>query len=174
MDPAFYDAFLSAEASGLKKQAKTAIEAFVVSFLSSEEKHSWTTQNIEHLTRGDYWHVRHELYVDVVFPSLYADFKDGGEWALKWLAKTQQNLLQSKEQRQLILAYILRQIDRHTRSWPDDIFFEDRSATSDECDTLLRRATFANSITSTGAEDDRIFWFIEQVQTYQRRLQTND
>ena len=174
VDPAFYDAFLSAEASGLKKQAKAAINAFVASFLCMEEKHAWTVENIEPLTDGDYWHVRHELYVGVVFPSLFADYETGGGWGLKWLTKTQQNLLQSKDQWRLMLNYMLHQVEQCTHLWPDEMLYEGHSATSAECETLLRRAALASSIITTGAEDERILWFIEQVQSYQQRLQTDE
>lgn len=95
MTSSHYDAYLGATAKGLKQAATKAVRAFVEEFESPEAKREWTTTFLETHPFGE--KLRHEIYAEVVFPTLNHAYEKNDAWAAYWLAGTTQNLYNAQK-----------------------------------------------------------------------------
>ena len=94
MNISAYVEFVEADRSGRKGAAATAIQAFIGSFESIDEKRAWVVEFSKTFYPGK--KIRHELYAEVVFPVLLRSYRNSEIWGIEWLAATSQNLYRAK------------------------------------------------------------------------------
>ena len=89
-----YAEFVKADRSGRKTAAASAIQAFIGSFESIDEKRAWVVEFLKTFSPGE--KIRHELYAEVVFPVLIQSYRNSEAWGIEWLAATIQNLYRAR------------------------------------------------------------------------------
>lgn len=89
-----YVEFVEADRSGRKSAATTAMQVFIGSFESIDEKRGWVVEFLKTFCPGE--KIRHELYAEVVFPVLLQGYRSSDVWSIEWLAATSQNLYRAR------------------------------------------------------------------------------
>lgn len=89
-----YERFKQLKSSGQKAEAKKALDLFVQSFDSFEERKVFTDWFFQNDFNGE--KVRHELYESILFPVLIEGYCKTDPVSLKRLAETDQNLYQAE------------------------------------------------------------------------------
>lgn len=193
MKPELYQQFVACKNRGDKNAARVAVEAFIASFDSFEEKQAWTR---EFLQRGEYGHVvRHELYESVILPVLLHGYERADAWATFWLARTAGNLynvkavharLNYKSKRSLLLeSYALQPSDDVRRAlleseiewfafsqheWPSGILWGMNGASIEQCDEIMESVAFAQTLDTESRYTDFLTEFAAKVEEYKQRL----
>jgi hypothetical protein len=67
--------------------AKKYIDKFIKSFTSYEEKETFTKAYLSELENKEYRHIRHELFVNIVFPVLINDYNNKNIQSMIWIIK---------------------------------------------------------------------------------------
>ena len=95
MKSALYEEFRSFSAIGDRKRAAKSVRSFIDSFEGVNERGIWVR---EYLEKGDFGHkIRHELYLELVFPELFSGYQRKEPWSLYFLAHTIQNIYGCRE-----------------------------------------------------------------------------
>jgi hypothetical protein len=94
MDETHYREYLSCQAKGLKREAKTAIGRFIASFVDNAERVEWTQHFLASHRYGDA--VRGELYELIIFPVLLEAVRQGSASGYFGMAATHQSLYRAK------------------------------------------------------------------------------
>lgn len=92
MNQDLYEVFKQFQLSGCRAEAKEAVNKFILSFGSSEEKENFTRWFFENDFRGE--KIRHELYSCILFPVLMDGYGKRDPWSMLQLARTEQNIFQ--------------------------------------------------------------------------------
>ena len=193
MKPELYEQFVACKSRGDKNAARLAVQAFVASFDSFEEKQAWTREFLE---RGERGHaVRHELYEGVILPVLLNGYERSDAWATFWLARTAGNLynvkavharLNYKSKRGLLLdSYALQPSDEVRRAlleseiewfafsqheWPRSILWGMNGANVEQCDEITQGVAFARTLDSENVYAEFLTEFAAKVEEYKQRL----
>lgn len=72
-----FEQFLKFEKLGLRKEAKKVVTALVEDVCDDAAKIAWTKSNLHRLPRNKNSRIRHEIFKEIVFPSLKAAFDCG-------------------------------------------------------------------------------------------------
>lgn len=189
-----YHKFVALNTSGRKEEAKAALQEFLASFQTAEEKRAWVHDFLEH---GAYGHrIRHELYEQLVFPVLLDGYNRQEARSLYLLAKTAQNLYAArslhaqigrKTEQQLLrevydltrdeevgqnlLRANLRWFDYCQHEWPAGILYGADGASLSECEEILQEIAFSLTL-ATGVEEAYLQEFESRVQEWKNRLQS--
>ncbi len=195
MDESFFEDFIASQEVGLKQDAKRAIDAFVRSFTSISQKRAWVQKNIETLSFGNRYRIRHELYIGVIFPVLYEGYMRQDAWGKMWLSKTIQNLYnakvlwekieyksdlllareayeldrQSAEIRNCLLEVLMRGFEYCEHEWPSALLCGPNN-TPLECDEVLEEIELARALDSEGQFAGYLWSFEKKVEVYKARL----
>ncbi len=194
MDEERYEQYRTLKASGKKREAKVALDTFIDSFTSRDDKRQWVRT---FLTRGDFGHkIRHEIYERLVFPVLLEGHNRRDAWSTLWLARTYPNLHDSPslhshiaqktewqllreaydiepndEVRACLLQTDLDWFDYCQHEWPAGILYGYDGATFAECEELLSEAAFARTLDIERKHAAFLEEFERKVKQYQQRLQ---
>jgi hypothetical protein len=95
VNAAFFEEYRELKDSGRRPEATAALAKFISSFAGMEEKTVWTRWYLESEQIG--LKIRHELFEQVILPVLVEGYQRRDPWALRWLARTTQNLQHSKD-----------------------------------------------------------------------------
>ena len=87
-----FEQFLKFDALGMRKEAKRAACALVKEVSDSTAKDRWTKSNLSRMPRNGARRVRHEIFKEIVFPSLKAAFDRGEAEASYLFGEYSQNL----------------------------------------------------------------------------------
>ncbi|MDA8708307.1 hypothetical protein N9M10_02935 [Hellea sp.] len=99
MNDKLYTEYENYLALGRKKDAKIAIEKFIQSFMSYDEKKMWVESNILDLVSktNRALRIRHEIFRFLVFPVLLEGYKNKSAEHVRLLNTFRQNLYSDKE-----------------------------------------------------------------------------
>jgi hypothetical protein len=193
MDNALYQKFVALKEIGKKTEANTALEEFIASFHTPEEKQEWAWDFLEH---GEYGHkIRHELYTEVIFPVLLEGYRRNDARSLFFLAKTAQNLYADRsllsqvdnkgeyqllreadaltpteEIRHALLRWDLNWFGHCEHEYPTGILYGSDGATLAECEEILQEVEFARTL-DDGTHATYLQEFEAKVREYRQRLQ---
>lgn len=183
------------QSCGKKAEAKVAINQFIQSFQSFEEKRSFS----EWFFSNDFGKmVRHELYESVIFPVLLDGYRKKEPWSIRMLAKTAQNLYEAKflwEQvehattlgllkeyvklcpndssaRQDLLEEMTRVFRHCEHEWPSGILYGMDGATDDECLELLSAISEARDLDIERKFAAYFDEFETKLKSYRARIKT--
>lgn len=171
MNLELYDRFKMLQSCGKRAEAKDAIDQFILSFETIEEKRSFS----EWFFSNDFdLMVRHELYKSVIFPVLLDGYRKKEPWSIRQLAKTAQNLYKAEflwdqvdhattlgllreyarlcpndsSARQDLLEELIKFFAHCEHEWPAGILYGMNGATNDECLELLSGVAEARELDS--------------------------
>ncbi|GGC65172.1 hypothetical protein [Undibacterium terreum] len=194
MDTSSYSQFLQAKETGRKAEATSALNVFISSFSSLQEREEWARDYLENEYSGH--KVRHEIYQEIIFPVLVEGYRNSNAWCIKWLARTMQNLYQSKmlweqvdgktELQLLELLYSLCPESDETRmdllqrkinwfrfsehEWPAGILYGMHGASDEQCNKILKEVAQAHRLDKEGHYLQYLNQFEEKVREYLKRL----
>ena len=87
MDIEFYNKYLASIKSKDRITAKKHMDKFIKSFANYEEKEAFTKLHLSELENKGYWHIRHELFVNIVFPVLLNGYNNKNIESMIWIIK---------------------------------------------------------------------------------------
>ena len=199
MDTKFFDTYRSLIDAGRKKEAKRAIAEFVRSFENLPEKRSWVRR---YLPTSDFdraggirhvRHIRHELYVGVVFPALLDGYRKQDPSSLLWLARTAANSIsvplsdkqidfkspldllkeahaldkRSTDIQRTLLFCLVSGFEYSEHEWPTAILWGNNGATLEECEEIIDDLALARHLDAEGRFSKYFGSFEEKVRLYQ-------
>jgi hypothetical protein len=193
MNADLYEQFVSLKNLGKKGEAKAALDSFIASFETLEEKRVWVHSFLE---AGDYGHrVRHEIYENLVYPVLLDGYLKGDATSVAWLARTASNLYVIKSPHPLLKhktdfalfkeAYRLEPNERigtdllstlinwfsfSQHEWPAGILYGMDGADIEQCEDILQEIKFARSLDHQRKYEGYLSEFEAKVHEYIKRL----
>lgn len=194
MEFSYYEEFKHALASGRRATASTALQPFIESFGSLEEKARWTRWYLENESYGH--RIRHEIYESIIFPVLRNGYENSDPWCILWLARTAQNFYSSQslwaqidgktgqsllrelvelcpthdEARANLLSNLIESFRYMVHEWPTGILYGCDGATADECLAIVADLDLARRLDSAHLHDDFLEDVSSKVREYQERL----
>ena len=193
MKPQLHEQFVNLKNVGKKEEARRALNAFIASFDSFEEKRVWTKIFLK--TEGYDHKIRYELYEQIVFPVLLDGYEKRDVWSTLWLARTLQNCCSSKklyeqiefksphrlfreaydlepneETRKELLNADINWFSYSQHEWPWGILWGKDGATLDECQNILSVIIFTRSLDTEQIYTSHIDDYENKVQQYIVRL----
>ncbi len=87
--------------TGLKKQAKKSLQQFIESFKNEDEIERWVWEylpTLEENRKCSFIRIRHEIFVNLVYPTLKKGFEKGHYDSILWLGKLTANRYQIRYQ----------------------------------------------------------------------------
>jgi len=199
MNIEYFKKFEKELSAGLKKQAANSVQLFINSFKSEDEIRSWVWEYLPKLEKNTHCCIRHELFVNLVYPTLKKGFEVGHYDSTLWLGKLAQNIYQTKgvfeelgslaemgfyrkcyeldsnriEGKELLLCCLLDWFSYCEHEWPAGILYGNNGATVEQCFEIRQEAEFARSLTVNENEQVFITQFLIKLDQYERDL-TND
>ncbi len=193
MKPELYEQYVTLKNLGQKDEARNALNDFIASFDSFDEKQAWTQHFLE---TGDFGHkVRHELYEQIIFPVLLEGYKRKDVWSILWLVKTSQsrssnekalsqlsespydllkqayNLKPSDEVRRELLQTNINWFAYSQHEWPSGILWDIHGLTLDDSDGILHEIAFTRSLDTENIYAIYLDDYENKVRQYILRLQ---
>jgi len=100
MNADLYEQFVSLKDLGKKAEAKAALDLFIASFETLEDKRVWVYSFLE---AGEYRNsIRHEIYENLVYPVLLDGYLKRDATSVAWWARTTSNLYAIKSPHPLL------------------------------------------------------------------------
>lgn len=188
-----YDKFKRLHILRRDAEAKAAMEEFIGSF-HDDERQAWTRWFLENEPFGH--KIRHELYRDLIFPTLKAAYDLRETWAYRELARTAQNLYSARDlwdqvehktagailrelltldpadraAQQMLLQENLNGLRNAVHEWPTGILFGLDGASLDECEQLLVEVKESTQWTSEQATLEFLCDVESKIRFYMDRL----
>jgi hypothetical protein len=188
-----YEQFVSLKNLGKKAEAKVAIDTFIASFESWEEKQVWVYSFLN--SGGNGCRIRHEIYENLVYPVLLDGYLKGSVASIVWLARTASNLYTIKSPHALLKhktdfalfkeAYELEPSEEigaqllnalldwfhfSQHEWPAGILYGMDGANMEQCEEILQEVEFARSLDIQRRYDGYFSGFEIKVHEYVKRL----
>jgi len=194
MDLILFESFQIALAQGDRQLATIELNAFIGSFVSLDEKASWTRR---YLANGNFGHkIRHELYEQIIFPVLLSGYRESDPWSLRWLERTSQNLYENKriwsqvdwktatqfasdlfaacptdnEARLSLLSHLVEWLRYSIHEWPAGILYGKDGATLDQCQEIFDEVEYTIRLDEERAHAAFLEDFKAKLAEYARRL----
>lgn len=197
MNEELYERFVFLKELGKKVESKAALDLFIASFETWEQKRVWV---YPFLQAGRYGHkVRHEIYENLVYPVLLDGYLKGDATSVSWLARTASNLYAIKSPHSLLEhktdfalfkeAYELEPNERIgadllntllnwfsflQHEWPAGILYGMDGADIEQCEDILQEIKFARSLDYQRNYDGYLSEFEARVHEYVKRLRGRD
>jgi hypothetical protein len=194
MNAALYDQFVVLKSRGNKTEAKSALNAFIASFATLQEKKEWTFAFLEN---ADYGHkIRHETYENIIYPTLLDGYLKNEFNSIFWLAKTIDNLYEIRcphpklgnktdlaifkeafkldptdDIRLHLLDTLLRWFSFSQHEWPAGILYGMDGADMTQCEDILNEVRFARTLDKEGKCNEYFSDFESKIRKYISRLQ---
>jgi hypothetical protein len=194
MNKSLYERFKHLKAQHLRAEAAEAMADFIKSFVSSEEKSSFTHWFFKNDFDGK--KIRHDLYEHVLFPALLEAYNSSDPWAIKVLADTEGNLYEAKPlwaqigyktRLNLLRQYLkLRPNDYSARhgvlseqinsfryceqEWPTTIIYGQNDATEAECKKIAEEINSARELDLEKKYKSYIDEFEYRLDKYRKRF----
>lgn len=192
MKPELYQRYLEHRTAGRKREANDTIRDFIASCEGADDRDAWVRMFLSSGEHGP--RIRHEVYSDLVFPTLIAGYDRGDSWSIVWLARTASNLYAAsslhaqvgyKSERQLLKqayaieptnalrqqllnAYVAEfQYCQH--EWPSGILYGTDSATEADCATLLLDIDYARGL-DDGTHEAMFQEFRKRIVAHRERI----
>ncbi len=194
MNQELYQRFKQLKSRGCKSEARDAMDQFVRSFQSFDEKKAFSDWFF--LNDFDGRKVRHELYESILFPVLIAGYQQADPSSIKRLAETDQNLCQdrslwaqlgNKTKSALLHEYVslcpqysaarhnlleteIKSFRYCEHEWPAGILYGHDGATVSECGELLAAIADFRKLDIERKYTKYIDEFEGKVQSYRERI----
>ena len=196
MNIEYFERFESELELGLKKRAAASIKQFVDSFENDDEIKSWVWSYLPKLEKNRHSCIRHEVFIDLVYPVLKKGYERSDYNSTLWLGKLVQNVYQTKgifeelgsnvemdfyrkcheidpsmeEGNELLLQSILSWLSHCVHEWPSGILYGMDGASIAQCQEIRVEANFAKSLASKERELSFIDDFLVKLTEYELRL----
>lgn len=194
MNQEAYECYKNLKAIRRKNEAAKALDGFIKSFNTFEERKQFTEWFFEHEFNGR--KIAHELYESVLFPVLIEGYRQAEPLCVKRLADTEQNLFQAprlhsqlegRNKRALLRKYLLlspRDFDaRHDlltaeiasfryceHEWPRGILFGSAAATDSECEELVEAIALVKQLDTERNYSEYIHQFEARLKIYREKI----
>jgi hypothetical protein len=100
MNLELYERFVALKDAGRRAEAKPYLDSFIASFETQDEIQKWV---FKFLREGNYGHrIRHEIYENLVYPTLLKGYLERDAESVEWLARTVDSLYQLKSPHPLL------------------------------------------------------------------------
>ncbi|OUS27405.1 hypothetical protein A9Q99_15535 [Gammaproteobacteria bacterium 45_16_T64] len=191
-----YENFEKSLNAGLKKEASKFVAFFVESFEGQDEIESWVWDYLPSLEKNRHSCIRHELFINLVYPTLKNGFESNDFRSTMWLGKLVQNVYQAQdvfeelgslvemdfyrkcydidpansEGNKLLLNSIINWFSHCEHEWPFGILYGNDGATVDQCKDIRAEAEFASSLARNSNDKDFIVQFMDKLVQYEERL----
>ena len=174
MNTEHYHRFLCFQDAGQKKQATKPLRHFIASFEDSKDIEKWVWANLNQLATNTNAHsrIRHEIFCELVYPTLKAGYGADDFTSTLWLAKLSQNLYQApnihqelawvsemallyqchalkptdNEASRLLLKGIVKFLQYSEHEWPSGILYGKDGATLAQCEEIAAEVELALSL----------------------------
>lgn len=192
----YYEKYEKELEAGLKKQATASVKLFVDSFKGEDEIQEWVWSYLLKLEKNRHCCIRHELFINLIYPTLKKGFESEDYDSTLWLGKLVQNVYQTKgvfeelgslvemdfykkcyeidpqnvEGNKLLLDSILNWLSHCEHEWPSGILYGMNGATVEQCGEIREEANFALSLTSEQSDKEFIEQFLFKLNQYEKRL----
>ena len=192
----YYENFSRELEAGLKKQASKSLRQFIDSFNDEADVQQWVWSFLPGLEKNRHSCIRHELFIELVYPVLKRGFLAGDVASTLWLGKLSQNIYQSQglfvelgslferdfyqkayelqpenpEARQLLLNSIMSWLAHCQHEWPDCILHGMGVANAEECEDIRQQANLALSLADEQNDQEYIQGFLDKLTQYQAGL----
>lgn len=191
-----YQNFQKSLDAGIKKQASKHISLFIDSFENKEEIEKWVWENLPLLEKNRHSCIRHELFLNLIYPVLKKGFEENDHKCTFWLGKLSQNVYQTKgifqelgsltemgfyrkcyeidpnntKSNELLVDSILNWLSHCEHEWPSGILYGMDGATLEQCHEIRSEANFASSLTNRAVDIDFIGQFLNKLDLHEERL----
>jgi hypothetical protein len=192
----YYGNFENELEAGLKKQATASVKLFVDSFQGTDEIREWVWSYLPKLEKNRHSCIRHEIFVNLVYPTLKNGFELGDYDSTLWLGKLVQNVYQTKgvfeelgslvemdfyrkcheidsqnaEGKKLLLKSILNWLAHCEHEGPSGILYGMDGASIEQCADIKSEAQFALSLVSQESEKEFLVQFLDKLEHYENGL----
>lgn len=194
----YYQQFEVFEEKGLKKDATKSIRAFISSFEGKEQIESWVWDYLPALKKNRHSRIRHEIFIDLVFPILKAGYQSNDFRCTLWLGKLIQNIYQAKkldeelggvtdlglfrkcyeidptndEGRQLLLKSIVAWLEYSVHEWPSGILYGNDGATLEQCTDISIEVERVLKLDKEHSYSEFIKQYVKKLTEYRTKLKT--
>lgn len=157
---------------GLKKQATESVRAFISSFVDDKEVQEWVWSHLLELKTNRHSRIRHEIFVELVYPVLKRGYQAGDFKSTLWLGKLIQNIYQisklheelnyitdvqlyrkcfelnseDNEVKSLLLQNIVQWLEYCIHECPSGILYGNDGATFEQCQEIREEVKFAKKL----------------------------
>ncbi|MBZ2164318.1 hypothetical protein [Alteromonas stellipolaris] len=192
----YYQNFEKELKAGLKKQASLSVKHFVSSFESNDEIEKWVWEYLPKLEKNRHSCIRHELFVNLVYPTLKNGFYSEDYNSTLWLGKLIQNIYQTgklfeelgglceidfyrkcyeidptqSEASKLLLVSLLNWFSYCEHEWPSGILYGNNGATIEQCEEIRDEVQFALTLPVEAQDKEFIAGFLTKLSEYEARL----
>lgn len=198
MNIEYYQNFLNFQDSGQKKKATNSLRYFIASFEDSKDIDNWVWANLNHLATNINAHsrIRHEIFYELVYPTLKAGYSANDFTSTLWLAKLSQNLYQApnihqelawvsemellykchalkpadNEANLLLLKCIVRFLQYSEHEWPNGLLYGNDGATLEQCGEITIEIELALSLDKECQYTEFIKQYAKKLSQYQADL----
>lgn len=193
MTPQLYEQYLFLKQRRKKQEAQEALQGFIDSFESDQERQHWVRDFLSRHEEGR--KVAYSIYGHLVFPVLRAGYERQDAWSTLWLARTIQNIYgiealhaaigykseagllkeaytqqPSPEVRRWLLTTSIRWFQYSGHEWPRGILYGFDGATPEQCEEILQEVAFARELDEEGGFQAFLTEFEGKVREYQERV----
>lgn len=191
-----YNEFIRFQEKGLKKQATESVRAFISSFMDDKEVQDWVWSYLPELKTNQHSRIRHETFVELVYPVLNRGYQAEEYKPTLWLGKLIQNIYQApklheelnhitdnqlyrkcfklnsedNEVRSLLLQNIVQWLDYCIHEWPSGILYGNDGATLKQCQEIREEVEFAKKLDANKEYSDFFSDFEDMLIQYESRL----
>ena len=193
-----YQEFRELEEKGLKKQASKALRDFISSFENGKEKEGWVWEYLPKLQANKHLRIRHEIFHELVYPTLKAGYEKSDFDSTLWLGKLAQNIYQAQqlheeldwvsefdlykkcyeidprndEVRLLLLKTIVSWLEYSEHEWPSGILYGNDGATIEQCDEISAEVQLVLKLDKEHIHSEFINQYVKKLSEYRTRLIT--
>lgn len=191
-----YQEFRELEEKGLKKQASRALRDFISSFENGREKEEWVWDYLPKLQNNRHSRIRHEIFHELVYPTLKAGYENNDFASTLWLGKLAQNIYQAQqlheeldwvselglynksheidpsndEARLLLLKAIVSWLEYSEHEWPSGILYGNDGATIEQCDEISAEVQRVLKLDKEHIYSEFIKQYVKKLSEYRARL----
>ena len=192
----YYNKFIDHQERGLKKLATQAVRDFIASFENEEEISNWVWDFLPKLQKNRHSRVRHEIFCELVYPTLKRGYDSGDFKSTLWLGKLIQDIYQtnvlddkfsymtdfdffresyeinpkSEKARLLLLECIIKRLEYAAHEWPSGILSGNHGATLEECEEIGSEARLAKALDQKNKYSEFISEFMNKLMQYKSEL----
>ena len=196
MNIEYYEKFEKELDAGLKKQAAVSVKLFIDSFKGVDEIQQWVWSYLPKLEKNRHSCIRHELFINLIYPTLKQGFESKDYDSTLWLGKLVQNVYQTKgvfeelgflvemdfykkcyeidphntEGNTLLLNSIINGLSHCQHEWPSGILHGMSFATLEQCSEIREEANFVLALTTEPSDKEFIVQFLDKLNQYENRL----
>lgn len=187
-----FEQYKAYEEQGLRTEAKACLHDFVSSFSDASEIEDWVWQYLPLLKENRHCRIRHEIFVELVYPTLKRGYLKQDFVSTLWLGKLVQNIYNnraiheelgwvtdyelylrsyelepnSQEAKSLLLATIVGHLKYAVHEWPAGMLWGNDGATTEQCVEFAGDLALANKLDAEQVHRAFFADFAEKLSAY--------